>query len=659
MVTTAGETSLRIVARIESAPVALAAAELARYLARLAPDLSIVIDDADAPDAVTPALYLGTFADFAPLAQPWPTVVNFALDDAIAIEVIGGAGMIAGSNPRSVLLAAYRYLTELGCRWVRPGPNGEVVPQIDLAASAVRVVEAAAYRHRGICIEGAVSYEHVRDLLDWMPKHGLNAYFMQFREGYTFFERWYAHRGNPLLPGEPFVVEEARTLKARLVVEITRRGLVFHDVGHGWTCDPLGIPGLGWEYAAPEVPPGAEVYLAEVGGRRALWDGIPLNTQVCHSNPTVRDLILGDIVAYAREHPEVDVIHFWLGDGWNNHCECADCREVSPSDWYIRLLNELDERLTAAGLPTRIVFLIYFDLLWPPAVERLRASGRFLLMFAPITRTYSAAYAASGDVAPPPLPPFALNRLTFPRGVSENVAFLRAWQGLFSGDSFDYDYHLMWDHYKDPGGIASAAVLHADIRGLAALGLNGLISCQVQRAFFPHGLSMAVLGATLWDPERDFQALADEHFRAAFGEEGAACFAYCEALSRAFDPPYLRGEKPVHAQDSADAYGAIPTLIAAFRPTIQRNLAATDPCQTRSWHYLDRHADLCLLLAEALRYRALGDDAAARSAWEATKQFVWAQEPDLHPALDSYEFQHTLERLFPVPGDQSTNFLPT
>src|SRR5438477_193048 len=83
-----------------------------------------------------------------------------------------------------------------------PGPDGESLPRVDLAASAVRVAEAASYRHRGICIEGAVSYEHVRDVVDWMPKVGLNAYFVQFREGYTFFERWYAHRGNPLLPPE-------------------------------------------------------------------------------------------------------------------------------------------------------------------------------------------------------------------------------------------------------------------------------------------------------------------------------------------------------------------------------------------------------------------------------------------------------------------------
>ena len=658
MAMTAGAGGIRIVARNRAAPIALAATELARHLALIAPDIPVMIaDEADHP-ADAPALRLGTFGDFAPPPQPWPAVEDPALDDAIAIEVAGGAGMIAGSNPRSVLLAVYRFLTELGCRWVRPGPDGELLPPIDLGTSVVRVAEAASYRHRGVCIEGAVSYEHARDLIDWLPKLGFNAYFTQFREAYTFFERWYAHRGNPLLPAEPFSVEQARAIKGRLAGEIARRGLVFHDVGHGWTCDPLGIPGLGWEYAPPAVPPGAEVYLAEVGGRRALWDGIPLNTQLCHSNPAARDLVLDDIVAYARGHPEVDIIHFWLGDGWNNHCECAACRRARPADWYVMFLNDLDERLTAAGLPTRIAFLIYFDLLWPPEVERLRASDRFLLMFAPITRTYSAAYAASTAATEPQLPPFALNQLEFPHGVDENVAFLRAWQGLFRGDSFDFDYHLMWDHYNDPGGVANAAVLHDDIRGLAALGLNGLISCQVQRAFFPHGLGMAVLGRTLWDRSLSFRAIAEAHFANLFGADGDACLVYCEELSRQFAPPYLRGERPRDDPATVASCARIPAVVAAFRPTIRRNLAGAAGGRAQSWRYLDQHADLCLLLAEAVGQRAAGNAEAARDAWLATARYVREREPALHAALDVYEFQHVLARLFPAPGEQPATFLP-
>lgn len=123
----------------------------------------------------------------------------------------------------STLLAVYRYLHELGCRWVWPGADGEFIPHVDLAQTRVEVSEAASYRHRGICIEGAVSYEHVRDVIEWLPKVGFNAYFIQFREGFTFFDRWYSRKNNPLKGPEPFSVEQARSYVSQLADEIKKR----------------------------------------------------------------------------------------------------------------------------------------------------------------------------------------------------------------------------------------------------------------------------------------------------------------------------------------------------------------------------------------------------------------------------------------------------
>ena len=645
-----------VVALRDDPAVAFAAQELGRYLAQIGGSVSGAPMPPPSPPSPPDAarngggFRLGTFGDFDRLgaaARAWPAAGNPELDDAVFIEARGLSGTIAGSNPRSVLLAVYRYLWELGCRWVRPGADGEYVPQADLRGAAVRVAEVAAYRHRGICIEGAVSYEHVRDMVDWAPKLGFNSYFVQFREAYTFFERWYAHRGNPLQQPEPFSVEQARALKARLAAEITRRGLVFHDVGHGWTCEPFGLPGLGWEYDPPPLLPGVERYLAEIGGARTLFRGVPLNTNLCYSNPEVRATVVEDVVRYAREHPEVDVIHFWLADGSNNHCECERCRQALPSDWYVRMLNELDARLAAGGLGVRIVFLIYVDLLWPPETERIANPDRFILMFAPITRTYSKAFAPEvAEALLPPLPPFERNKLQFPRSVEGNLAFLRAWQQRFRGDSFDFDYHLMWDHYRDPGYVAVAEVVHQDVRNLGQIGLNGLVSCQVQRACFPTGLPMVVMGRTLWRTEHDFEALARDYFDAAFGADGGPCLAYCRELSALFDPPYLRGEKPTDDPAAAAAFARIPEVIAGFRPIVERNLGVADACRAQSWRYVDAHAELCLQLAEALRRRAQGQDAAARQAWLSVQRAAQEREDELHPVLDVYEFTRVLGRLF-------------
>ncbi len=589
----------------------------------------------------TQGIRLGLISDFPnvesmSVPDPWA-------DDGIHIDVRDGEGVIAGVNPRSVLISAYRYLTELGCRWVRPGADGEYVPRIR-SLRDVRVRETPSYRHRGICIEGAVSREHVTDIIDWAPKLGFNAYFVQFREGHTFFDRWYSHESNPYLDGKHFTVEEARAHTDAAVAAIKKRDMLYHAVGHGWTCEPFGIGGLGWEQSQDNLPEETLKYLAMVNGKRELWGGIALNTNLCYGNPEARRIVVEEIARYAGEHPEIDIMHFWLADGSNNNCECELCRDTRPSDFYVMMLNDLDRLLTARGLPTRIVFLIYVDLLWPPLVEKIANPDRFLLMFAPITRTYSKSFAVGGRL--PDLPSFERNKLRFPRSVEENVAFLRAWQQDFQGDSFDFDYHIMWDHFKDPGYTANAAVLSQDIRGLSGIGINGFMSCQVQRAFFPTGLPTTVMGRSLWNSSLSYESIASDYFESAYGPDGALVRRYLERLSELFDPVYLRGEKEAVSEKSAERFAEIPAVAEGFRPVIERNLCTKDPCWAKSWEYMRHHAAVSIPLARACEARARGDRASAAEEWGQCKRYVQEDEMALHQVLDVQFFVSVLGGLF-------------
>lgn len=566
-----------------------------------------------------------------------------ALDDAVDLVMMGEGGYIAGPNPRSVLLSVYRYLTEIGCRWVRPGGDGEYVPHLD-SLPDVKVRETPSYRHRGVCIEGASSLEHVVDMIDWMPKLGFNGYFIQFREAHTFFDRWYAHSGSPVMKGEHISMEQARGFTAEVVAEIKKRGLLYHGVGHGWTCEPFGICGLGWEADATEYPPEVTQYLAEVNGERKLWQGVALNTNLCYGNAKARDMVTDEIVSYSQEHPEIDIMHFWLADGSNNHCECELCRDTRPSDFYVQMLNNLDEKLTAKGLKTRIVFLIYVDLLWPPEKEKIKSPDRFILMFAPITRTYSEPYAVEEPL--PPIPPFERNKLEFPKGVAENIALLRAWQKDFPGDSFDFDYHMMWDHFRDPGYIPVSKILSQDIRGLKDIGIDGYVSCQLQRAFFPTGLPMTVLGRTLWSRDIAYDEIAEDYFSSAFGPDGKLAQGYLESISFLFDPRYLRGETPRICPESAANLAKIPDVVDAFMPTIEKNLSLDNPCWAKSWLYLKHSAELSKLLAMAAEAEARDHKELAKAQWEEACKYAWEHEPELHPVLDVFFFINTLSWFF-------------
>jgi hypothetical protein len=236
------------------------------------------------------------------------------------------------------------------------------------------------------------------------------------------------------------------------------------------------------------------------------------------------------------------------------------------------------------------------------------------------------------------LPEYKRNKLEFPKSVDANVAFLREWQKLFQGDSFDFDYHLMWDHVHDPGYMQTARILGLDMKGLRDLGLNGLSSCQVQRAWFPTGLPMTVMARTLWNRDAGFDEIATDYFESAFGPDGAACREYLTEITELFDPVYMRGEKAAVDPEAADRLGRIPGVLTGFLPVIERNASSENPCWAKSWEYLRDHADICTMLSRALEARARDDKEAAAQEWQRVKQYVRENEPILNPVLDVWIF---------------------
>jgi len=631
----------------EDRTVRFAADELARYLRVMladdVEDVRVISCDSGEQDCRVSVGIDSCLREKIGLEAECPEVDDRNWDDAVDLAVEEGRGYVSGDNPRSVLIAVYRFLHEVGCQWLRPGPGGERVPRKAIGELSAKVSEAASYRHRAICIEGAVSYANVVEIIDWAPRLGFNGYFTQFRESYTFFDRWYSHAHNPLKAREPFSPERAREFMAGIRDEIDKRGLLYHAVGHGWTCEPLGISGLGWDPGDYTLTPETESYLAEVKGERAIWKGVPLNTNLCYSHPKVRRLVVESIADYVAENPDIDLLHFWLADGSNNQCECAKCRAARPSDFYVMMLNELDEVLTQRGIDTRIVFLIYVDLLWAPERERIKNPDRFVLMFAPITRSYREPFVADAPIGA--VPDYERNHLLFPSGAAENLAFLKGWQEQFGGDSFDFDYHMWRAHLDDPGGMSISRILGQDIKALRALGLNGYVSCQVQRAFFPTGLPMHVMGSLLWNHDIDLGTLEREYFAAAFGRDADQCREYLTRVSEAFEILLPGGGAPRSDQDVRAALDDVQEAIAEFGPVVRANLYQPDLCVGRSWVYLEYHNRLLSLIISALGAELADGGSRGALAWRDVQSFLQRNEDLLQPVLDVWLCLRTFERI--------------
>ena len=636
-----------------------AAQELARHL-RLATGKSIRITEDESDKS--PILRLGVCGALG-IAPPNDLAAG---DDWILIRPLNSSGgyLISGSNPRSVLIAAYRFLRAIGFRWLRPGERGIVIPKLrhPLPRRRLRIDERPSYKFRTVCIEGASSVEHVLDMIDWLPKAGMNGYFIQFRYATTFLQHWYEHhwsgRGNsPYLKRTPCGEREVRQHIARIEAAIAERDLNFERVGHGWTCAALGIPGESWDRAElSTIAPEKIDWLAQVNGKKELWHGVPVNTNLNYANPLVRDAVTDAIADYAAQHPEAHLIHFWLADGSNNHDERPESLVARPSDFYVDMLNELDAKLSARNLATRIVCLIYVDLLWPPIRARVKSQDRFVLMFAPITRTYLRSFLDADPSGEKPAP-FVRNQLKFPRSLKTNLHFLAQWRKHLRGDAFDFDYHGLWAPSFDPFHFTLARTLHRDIQQLQEVGLHGFNSCQVQRLSFPHHLLMEVMSRTLWDRRISFQRIVRETFSDAFGRSGMKVARHFEESSRLWRPMfepvyvakgYVRDPKaPLHADSRriASARRHIPRLAALnakLKKLVDRELPRAHGAMKWSWQYLKYHTRLVdLLLPAMLAY--LDADPAFATRMAKVHDYLWRTEKVLHPALDVFLATQTLE----------------
>lgn len=557
--------------------------------------------------------------------------------DSYSIDISENGGKIIASNERSVLFGVYAYLEKLGVRFIRPGKDGEYLPSgINVKNMPVKLSKTAANRYRTMCIEGAVSIENMLENIDWCAKIGMNGYYLQFMIPTTFFDRWYSHIRNPLLEGRSISEEEAKDFKKQMVDAIKKRGLEFHSCGHGWTSAPYNLPANGWDKYKGEVDEEIKKDFALVNGKRELWTGIPLNTELCYSKASVRKRIADFCVSYIKKNPEIDVVHFTFSDGLGNQCECDDCSKYRPSEYMVMILNEVDERLTKDGIDTKITVTLYHELLWPPQQVKLNDSARFLLLFCPITRTYGKSYSEMGEA--PAIRPYERNKGDYPKSVEENYTFLDAWQKVTTAKGFTFEYYY-WtrEHYSDFGSINLANVVYEDIKMLDKMSLAGMVSCQSQRSLMPTGLGSYVMAKALFDDEPSFEEIMNEYFDATYGEYSSIFFNHFSNLS-----------KLAEIENVAEKFTKVKEQAEKMQVKLTELAKQSNGCHKLSLDYVSFHCKLLIKTAEAeLATIEKGYDDAI-DYWRELVDFIRRTELEVQPVfdvyqylLDLYEFKHT------------------
>ena len=623
-----------------------AAEELKKYLRMMMPHCG-EIEIKYSPNAKN-GFRLGLMSDFG---IDTSEARDILLDDIIHIDTNENGGIIAGSNVRSVLLAVYRYLTLNGCRWLFPGIDGEFIPVKNI--ESVRYHKMADCRYRGQCNEGAEAQHLMMDAIDFTPKIGMNIFMIEFENPKFYYDVYYNHNENSARTPEPISPETVLQWKRQCEAEISKRGLQFHDMGHGWTAEPFGIASLnGWtrDFSEDAIPEESRDFVAMINGKRELFGGTALNTNFCMSNPVARRKVVDYISDYAERASNVDYMHVWLADGFRNHCECENCRKMSVSDWYMVLMNELDRELTDRKLATRIVFICYTDSTWAPKEIKLENPERFSLLLGAITRDYTESVTPDINTDCVELTEFELNRSVLPGSVDEYIAHAKKWMNWCHVPSFVYEYHFYVAQYCDIGSMNAARIVYEDVKGYRANGCDGIVEDCSQRSFFPNGFPFFVYASALFDASSDFDSMTEDYFSHAYGEDWMRVRDFLNSLSSKVDFRYLNGKLSgtwdYYNPSLVPSFTAAIEEIDAFYPFVKSHMNMPKRPQTVSYRLLYRFLEYAKGIIEAMILKASGKESEALLRYNSFLDTFGRYEVEMELYYDQYMMSQSLNRIF-------------
>ena len=541
------------------------------------------------------------------------------LDDIIHIDADKNGGIIAGNNPRSVLLAVYRYLTINGCRWLFPGVDGEFIPIKDI--EPVQYHKMADSRYRGQCNEGAESQQAMLETIEFTPKLGMNTYMLEFDIPKAYYDWYYNHTYNEMnREPEPINADTVLQWKRACEVEIAKRGLQFHDIGHGWNAEAFGISSVdGWvKDENNPIPEEARQYLALINGKRDLFKGVALNTNFCMSNPEARAIVTKAVCDYAQANPHVTYLHVWLADYQKNHCECDTCRTKRPSDWYVVFLNDIDEELTKRELATRIVFCVYSDTAYEPTCEYIKNPARFTMLMGAISRSYT--YSVEKDPKVGELKPFVLNKSDRLDTMEEYIVRADLWRKFAPCNSFAYEYHFWKHQFYAPGTLCFAKRVCEDVISYQDNRFNGIIQDCSQRSFFPNGFSFYCYGQKLFDHSLTYEELEKDYFTHAYGDQWELALEYLRTVDTYMPQTYMEAKHTARVPNNfynpamEEKLLALVPMAKEFEEKLRGHKNMPVRVQTVAMRLLALHAQYVQGLAKAMALKSVGKDDEAKKA---------------------------------------------
>lgn len=593
-----------------------AAEELKKYLLMMMPEVGIVNIQTD-PGAKE-GFRLGLLEDFGLEAGD----IDPVLDDVVHIETTEEGGVLAGSNPRSVLFAVYRFLKLNGCRFLFPGAEGERIPLKKITPQKYH--HLADHPFRGRTIEGTPSLEQILVALDFYAKEELNAFGCYAVANYSL--GFYTHQENQKHWEPEFFDYDLAEVQWRALfeAEAKKRGMMLLTGEHEMIPNALGLNGKdrrAYRYEGKPIPQEIIPWLAEINGVRTFFRGDMFYTNLCMSKPEVRERMAQVVVEDVCRKPQADVYGAIMADLQNNHCECAACREKIPSDWYVMVLNRIDELLTEKGIKTRILFSFYVETIFAPEVEKFNNPDRFLFQYCPISRTYTSSLNEN-SVYPEPLK-YVRNNWDAPKDQEMLISMFRQWKRIYNGPCTAYEYHFWRHQYRDPGMQAMSRRIYEDVRAYRIVGLDGCMQDGSMKSYWPNAFHNHIYNETMVNRDVDYEKELADFYESLYGKDWQKAQAYLQEISDAFDHVYMCGEKSADPDRGAhynpaqvEKLSKVAGIAEKFQEVL-KNVEPTHRVEYQGWKLLRYHAMYCTGLAKVLMHTCQGDVPGAMAEMDA------------------------------------------
>ena len=402
--------------------------------------------------------------------------------DAFAVCRLADMTVLAGSNPRSVLYAAYALLEELGFRFFAPNFNfyqgtAEYIPnEAQLFSMAKCLNEEASFHYRRLYVEEGWSFNETNllQLIDWMAKRRLNVLVYPYNyqnEGLTTYDTW----------------------RKALAPELERRGIAVEVGGHGYA-----------SWLSPEKYP--HYY-------------IPGYNVFDVANPEAVRTYVENVVDYLRERPEIRIFDAWPPDAAQWPPSVIE-QFGSVADAEASVVNQLSAAVQSQLPGVQIERIAYIPATEPPSFNHMHNSANVVVDIAPYDRSYRVPI--------------------FDHSSEKNAYYddlIQRWISVYSGSVAIYEYYRKYSWHSLPNSFLQ--LIGVEIPYYGAIGASGMGTYAEPADWITYEAMHYLTAELSWNTNLDTSGWSASYCAARFGPAAGDMQRYFQLVERAGATLYL------------------------------------------------------------------------------------------------------------------------